>query len=337
MMPIIPVSDANCQVNSWKNLLKNALTCPRELLASVGLTPAQLDFEIADSQSFKMRVPQPFIDKMQFGDPRDPLLLQVLSQAEEDITVAGYQADPLAETNSQQAGLLHKYHGRVLLILASACAVNCRYCFRRHFPYQEQQANGTQLAAAIEYIKATPSISEVILSGGDPLVLGDNAIGQLVKQLDNIPHLRRLRFHTRLPVVIPQRVTRALCKILKSSRLNASIVLHINHANEIDPLLHDACQQLLAANVRLYNQSVLLKNINDNSETLINLSEKLFDSGITPYYLHLLDKVQGAAHFDINADRAIDLVEQMRNHLPGYLVPRLARETPQQPAKTVIA
>lgn len=337
MTPIIPVSDANCQVNSWKNLLKNALTSPAELLASVGLKPEQLDFKVADSLSFKMRVPQPFINKMQYGNPQDPLLLQVLSQAKEELPVAGYKFDPLAETDSPVPGLLHKYQGRILLVLASACAVNCRYCFRRHFPYQDQQANGHQLQQALDYIKANPSISEVILSGGDPLILGDDAMTNLIAQLDQISHLRRLRFHTRLPVVIPQRITAALCDALKSSRLSVSIVLHINHANEIDELLSEACEKLRKARIQLLNQSVLLKNINDSSEALAQLSEKLFDIGILPYYLHLLDKVQGAAHFDIPTDIGIGLIEELRNQLPGYLVPRLAREIPHAAAKTVIA
>ena len=337
MSTIIPVSTAQCQVNSWKNLLKSATSDPNQLLAQVGLNPESFVEEIDSDNAFAMRVPRPYIDKMRYGDRNDPLLLQVLSQQQENVSVDGYGADPLLESQIDTPGLLHKYHGRVLLILSSACAVNCRYCFRRHFPYQDKMASGQQLEASLRYIEQSPSISEVILSGGDPLIISDDALRSLITKLESIPHLKRLRIHTRLPVVIPQRITKALCQVLTTTRLQTSMVLHINHGNEIDSLLANALSQLTEARVQLLNQSVLLKGINDSADTLVELSEKLFSVGVLPYYLHLLDKVAGAAHFDLDQTTAKTLVKDIRSRLPGYLVPRLAREEAGKEAKTVIA
>ncbi len=337
MSPIIPVSDPNCQVKSWKNLLKSAIKDPIQLLSEIGLEPTDLNFPIAENTGFAVRVPQPFIDKMQLGNPQDPLLLQVLSQQAENLAVAGYTNDPLEEHASSAPGILHKYHGRVLLMLASACAVNCRYCFRRHFPYQDKVASGKQLQQSIDYISEHQEISEVILSGGDPLMVSDSQLSLLLSQLNQIPHLKRLRIHTRLPVVIPQRITQELCNILATSHLNVSMVLHINHANEIDELFTSSVKKLRDSGIQLFNQSVLLKDINDNVSVLAQLSEQLFAAYIVPYYIHLLDKVAGAAHFDIPKAQAIELVEALRNRLPGYLVPRLAIEEPGEKAKTIIA
>jgi len=335
--PIIPVSRPNCQASSWKNLLKTAINDPFKLLQKVSVDPQVLDFQLSEKSSFATRVPQPFIDKIEQGNPRDPLLLQVLASAQEDTAVTNYSNDPLQENQTQQPGLLHKYKGRLLLILASACAVNCRYCFRRHFPYQDKMASGTQLENALEYIASNQTISEVILSGGDPLMLGDESLKALSKRLAEIPHLKRLRIHTRLPIVIPQRITQELCEILGNTPLDCSMVLHINHANEIDRLLIDAVTQLRQAGVTILNQSVLLKGINDSVEVLNNLSESMFSAGILPYYLHILDKVSGAAHFDTPLETAKGLIAQMRHDLPGYLVPRLAIEEPGLAAKTIIA
>ncbi|WP_444997322.1 EF-P beta-lysylation protein EpmB [Aliikangiella sp. IMCC44359] len=337
MTPIIPVSEANCQVISWKNLLKTAISDPFELLETLNLSSKSLDYPVTAQTRFSMRVPKPYIDKMKPGDPNDPLLLQVLTQAAENLDIQGYTEDPLKENANQTPGLLHKYYGRVLLILSSACAVNCRYCFRRHFPYQDQMANGTQLAKSLDYISNTQSISEVILSGGDPLMVSDSVLLELVKKLDNIPHVKRLRIHTRLPVVIPQRITPKLCQTLNLSRLDISMVLHINHANEIDPLLCQQLQLLKNKGVQLLNQSVLLKGVNDSAVSLIELSESLFSAGILPYYLHLLDKVAGAAHFDIPRSTATQIIEQVRKKLPGYLVPRLAVEIAGEASKKIIA
>jgi L-lysine 2,3-aminomutase len=336
MLPIIPVSDPKCQVKSWKYLLKTAIKDPYSLINQLGLQPSAFDFELSHSNQFAMRVPQPFIDKMIPGDPNDPLLLQVISQSIEENKVVGYSTDPLEEKQLNPPGLLHKYHSRVLLILASACAVNCRYCFRRHFPYQDKQASGDELKLALQYITQRPQITEVILSGGDPLILNDSQLIEVIEQIEQIKHVDKLRIHTRLPVVIPQRITDKLVAKLGSSRLVTNMVLHINHANEIDELFADAMDKLRQAKVFLLNQSVLLKGINDCPQKLVNLSEKLYQTGIIPYYLHLLDKVSGAAHFDLSKDHAIAIINQMRNLLPGYLVPRLAYEEPGKSSKTVI-
>jgi L-lysine 2,3-aminomutase len=334
---IIPVSTGECQEISWKTLLKSAITDPKILLRALALDPASLPHAIDPEPSFKVRVPQPFLAKMKAGDPFDPLLQQVLSLHAETLPVSGYNDDPLGESGDSTPGVLHKYHGRVLLILSSACAINCRYCFRRHFPYADKLASGSQLQASLDYIRQTPSISEVILSGGDPLIVSDEALQNLIDQLAAIPHVKRLRIHSRLPVVIPQRLTQRLVDILQNTRLMSTLVLHVNHPQEIDSQLSAALQPLRQARVTLFNQAVLLKGINDNSATLIALSESLYDAGIIPYYLHLLDKVAGAAHFDISEARALALVTELRNTLPGYLVPRLAREENGAKAKTVIA
>ncbi|MGX5174829.1 EF-P beta-lysylation protein EpmB [Aliikangiella sp. IMCC44653] len=336
MQPIIPVSVEKCQEKSWKYLLKTAIKDPFSLIEQLGLNSEAFDFEFSPSNQFAMRVPQPFIDKMVPGDPKDPLLLQVISQSLEDIEVPGYTNDPLEEKSLNPPGLLHKYHSRVLLILASACAVNCRYCFRRHFPYQDKQASGDELNLALQYIAQRPQITEVILSGGDPLILNDSQLIAIIEQIEQIKHVNKLRIHTRLPVVIPQRITDKLVAKLASTRLVTNLVLHINHANEIDQRFVQAMDKLRQAKVFLLNQSVILKGINDCPNKLASLSEKLYQTGIIPYYLHLLDKVAGAAHFDLAKDQAVQIVEQMRKMLPGYLVPRLACEQPGKSSKTVI-
>jgi len=337
MPHIIPVSEADCQVKSWKILLKEAVCEPQQLLTKLNLTTAQLNYKVDYNNPFATRVPQPFIDKMQPGDPEDPLLRQVLAQTAENERVKNYSEDPLGETTNDSAGLLHKYHARVLLILASACAVNCRYCFRRHFPYQDKLASGKQLESAINYITQHTDISEVILSGGDPLIVSDCQLVELIRSIEKIPHVRRLRIHTRLPVVLPQRLTPELLSSLQKSRLHCSIVLHINHPNEIDPVLQQYLAPFCASEVTLLNQSVLLREVNDCLDTLVALSEKLFAAGILPYYLHQLDRVHGSAHFEVSDKLAIALVTQMRNRLPGYLVPRLSREETGAAAKQVIA
>ncbi|WP_196139613.1 EF-P beta-lysylation protein EpmB [Aliikangiella sp. G2MR2-5] len=334
---IIPVYQPDCQVNSWKKLLKEAVSTPASLLEAVGLAEHPIRLQLAELSEFKTRVPQPYIDKMTKGNPDDPLLRQVLSHQNETITFSGYSKNPLKEEHNAIPGLLHKYKGRVLLILASACAVNCRYCFRRHFPYQDSLASGAQLENALSYIAKSPSISEVILSGGDPLMVSDSRLFEVIAKLEDIPHLKRLRFHTRLPVVIPQRITQALVDRLNHSRLKISLVLHINHANEIDSLLSEYLALFASSKITLLNQSVLLKGVNDSLDSLQELSEKLFENKVLPYYLHLLDKVIGAAHFEVNTNVAVKLIEELQKRLPGYLVPKLAREEPGRASKTVIA
>ena len=287
---------------------------------------------------FPVRVPHEYVARMRKGDARDPLLLQVLPTADEDRAVLGFVADPVGDAAAMRApGVIHKYRGRVLLTLTGACAVHCRYCFRRHFPYADANPAPGEWRAAWDYIAAHVDVSEVILSGGDPLSVADARLADLLERLDAIPHLRRLRIHTRLPVVLPARVTEGLIALLARSRLRPVMVLHINHAQEIDAHLRAAFARLRDAGVSLLNQSVLLSGVNDTEEALAELSEALFDAGVLPYYLHQLDRVAGAHHFAVSDVQALTLIERLRGRLPGYLVPRLARETAGHPSKDLLA
>ncbi|MGB5446219.1 MAG: EF-P beta-lysylation protein EpmB, partial [Psychromonas sp.] len=320
---------------SWQKELANAVKNPQQLLQLLDIPPENSNLSELARKSFPMLVPLPFVKKMKKGDLNDPLLAQVLPVQDEELLADGYGVDPLEEHNSALPGLLHKYQSRVLLILKSGCAVNCRYCFRRHFPYQDNNINKQQLQEIIGYIKSHPEVNEVILSGGDPLMSKDDFLQYLLNELELLPQLTRLRLHTRLPVVIPSRITEQLCNMLQKSRFNVACVLHINHANEIDSIFKDAMNKLADAGVHLLNQGVLLKGVNDNKSALIALSEALFDARILPYYLFLLDKVQGAQHFDLTEQRAKELIREMNIALPGYLVPRLSREIAGQKSKTL--
>jgi EF-P beta-lysylation protein EpmB len=325
-------------VPDWQQLLAGASISPRELLARLHIPPEAVSLPLAQRLDFPLRVPAPFIERMRPGDARDPLLLQVLPQALEELDVDGFSADPLAEAQAAPAaGVVHKYRGRLLLISTGACAVNCRYCFRRHFPYSEQMATGAELEQALDYIRADSSLSEVILSGGDPLVLGDRQLQKTITALEAIPHLQTLRIHSRTPVVLPQRVTPALLDMLESTRLRVVMVIHSNHANELDAAVEQAMQQLRGRGLTLLNQSVLLRGVNDSVEVLARLSQRLFECGVLPYYLHLLDPVAGAAHFDLPERRARVLHDQLAALLPGYLLPRLVREEPGAPGKRSLA
>ena len=274
---------------------------------------------------------------MQPGDRFDPLLMQVLAVGDELEAIDGFVADPLAEnlTNPLQ-GLIHKYRCRVLLTVTGACAVNCRYCFRRHFPYQDNNPGRNGWQPVLDYISTDTCIHEVILSGGDPLLASDNVLSELFAQLAEIPHLRTLRIHTRIPVVLPERITEAFINLLATTRLHTVVVLHSNHPQELDNDVLNACAALRKVGCHLLNQSVLLAGVNDNAKTLAALSERLFACGVLPYYLHLLDKVQGAAHFDVSLDDAVVIFRELQALLPGYLVPRLAREEAGKKNKTLI-
>jgi EF-P beta-lysylation protein EpmB len=271
---------------------------------------------------------------MEFGNPFDPLLRQVLPLDQEFEVHDGYSTDPLDEQDNEQPGLLHKYKNRVLLILKGGCAVNCRYCFRRHFPYQDNKGSKSIWQKSIDYIAEHPELNEVILSGGDPLMAKDHEIDWLIQHLETVPHIKRLRIHSRLPVVIPNRITDTLCQLFKQTRLQIIMVTHINHANEISVELENKMTQLKQANVTLLNQSVLLKDVNDTTKALTDLSEALFDAGILPYYLHVLDKVQGAAHFFVSDKEAKRLMGELIENVSGYLVPTLAREVGGRKSKT---
>lgn len=319
----------------WRRLWRDAVTDPRELLALLGLE------RLADSvlprvdTGFALRVPRGFVARMRHGDAHDPLLLQVLPQAAELEAMPGFGLDAVGDMNARAAlGVLHKYQGRALLIATGSCAVNCRYCFRRHFPYAEQTAAANRWHEAIGHLRADTSIDEVILSGGDPLSLSTTKLAELTDALAPLAHLRRLRIHTRLPVVLPERVDREFTAWLKQLPWPVAIVLHANHANELDANTAAACARLREAGAHLLNQSVLLRGINDAADTLAELSSRLFDCGVLPYYLHQLDRVAGAAHFAVGDDEARALVDALRERLAGYLVPRLVREIAGEAHKT---
>jgi EF-P beta-lysylation protein EpmB len=274
---------------------------------------------------------------MHRGDPQDPLLRQVLPLAAECLSAPGFAIDPVGDLAAMTApGVLHKYHGRVLLAVTGACAVHCRYCFRRHFPYAEANASSDHWTAALSYVAGDASVREVILSGGDPLAMGDRRLADLVRQLAQVDHVERLRIHTRLPIVVPARVTAALTDWLVGTRLKPVVVVHANHANEIDAAVQAALAHLRSSGVTLLNQSVLLRGVNDTVESLAALSESLFAVGVLPYYLHLLDRVQAAAHFEVEELRARQLLAGLAARLPGYLLPRLVREVAGAPGKLLI-
>lgn len=329
-----PGTDSSLSAD-WQQQLARAITEPRQLLEQLGLAADTFGDFSAASRQFSIKLPHAYLRKIRPGDARDPLLLQIMAQAAESRVITGFRQDPVGDLQASRApGLLHKYLGRVLLITTGACAVHCRYCFRRHFPYAEQQAGRDQWQSALDYIRADQSIEEVILSGGDPLVLSDERLASLVNQLQTIPHLRRLRLHSRLPVVLPDRITDRLVEILAGSRFDTALVIHANHANEIAADEAHVLRKLQAAGVLLLNQAVLLKGINHHPEQQQALSKTLFSAGVLPYYLHLLDPVQGAAHFDVSLQQANQLMEQLRASLPGFLVPRLVREIEGEQSKT---
>lgn len=283
---------------------------------------------VDQSPDFPVRVPEPFVTRMVPGDPHDPLLRQVLAVADERHAMPGFVKDPLDELEGPMPGMLHKYRSRVLVIYRGGCAINCRYCFRRHFPYQENTLTARDIDGLVSYLKAHPEVNEVILSGGDPLMADDQALSGLFVRLESVSSIHRLRIHTRLPIVIPERVTDTLCQIIAATALPVVMVLHSNHANEIDQSVMDAVSQLRVVCRSVLNQSVILKGINDSADVLIALSERLFEAGIDPYYLNVLDRVSGAHHFDVSDLEVAALHQALLNALPGYLVPKLVREVP---------
>ena len=320
----------------WLYELKKSYTRPEDLLSALQLDASAYADDIKARQLFSMRVPRPFVQQMNIGDPNDPLLRQVLPLVDEFRVEPGFHKDPLDEQSSPANGLLHKYHGRVLLILQGGCAVNCRYCFRRHFPYDELTISQRQIDDTLDYIKQNPEVNEVILSGGDPLMAKDERLHKLVRELEALPQLTRLRIHSRLPVVIPSRLTDELLTSLSQSRLQVVLVIHANHANEISNDLSAALKKWHNAGIHLLNQSVLLRGVNDSSDALCRLSETLFRANVLPYYLHQLDKVEGASHFEVSDDKAQQLWLDMTQQLPGFLVPKLVREQARKPSKTAI-
>lgn len=318
----------------WQDILLQGFSSAAQLLDFLHIS-SDKSCTLAE-QEFKTRVPRGFAARMERGNRNDPLLLQVLATKDELELAPGFVRDPLEEVDANPiSGLIHKYHGRVLLTITGACAVNCRYCFRRYFPYQDNNPGRAGWQMALDYIANDPTIHEVILSGGDPLLASDSMLAHLFEQFTAIPHVKTIRIHTRIPVVLPERVQDALLRILTHNRLQTVVVLHSNHANELTDDVAEACFALRKVGCHLLNQSVLLKGVNDNSDVLVALSERLFACGVLPYYLHLLDKVQGAQHFDVTLDDALVLFDALQRRLPGYLVPRLAREEPGKCHKTL--
>lgn len=302
-------------------------TDPLELLQYLNLTPEQVELSFSANQQFKFKVPFSYVQNIKHGDPDDPLLRQVLPVKGELIQAPDFTHDPLDENNSQcQAGMLKKYHGRVLLLTTPGCAINCRYCFRRHYSYSDKGHVWSRICDNIALIKQDLSIQEVILSGGDPLSLSDTKLAQLLSMLESVPQLKRIRIHTRYPIAAPERVTTDLRKIFMQSSLKIILVLHINHPDEIGKAAQASIFALQQTRTPLYNQSVLLKGVNDNLDVLTKLSETLFEHGIQAYYLHLLDKISGAVHFDLDEKDALHLYRQLRATLPGYMLPTLVRE-----------
>jgi len=334
---MIPTSLPFRQPPAWQRALQDAVTDPAELLGLVGLGPQWLEPARAAARQFPLRVPRGFVARMRRGDPRDPLLLQVLPLVAELDEVPGYRADPVGDLAARAGrGLLHKYSGRALLVTTGACAIHCRYCFRRHFPYEQENASRDAFGPALDVIRADASLREVLLSGGDPLTLSDRRLAALFDELQAIPHVQRVRLHSRLPIVLPERIDDGFLAAWSRLRLQKVMVVHANHAREIDASVRAAVAALRDTGTTVLNQSVLLGGINDRAEDLVELSETLFDAGVLPYYLHVLDPVAGAAHFDVPLETARGLVADVASRLPGYLVPRLVREDPGAPAKTMV-
>ena len=320
---------------NWQTQLSEAITSIDELLSILKLE--SLRAEVYVPRHFELRVPRGFVAKMSIGDSNDPLLRQVLPDQREQIKVTGYVADPLSEnTQNPVKGMLHKYQSRVLLTVTGACAIHCRYCFRQHFDYSANMPTADAKENIIDYITAHPEINEVILSGGDPLNVTNRRLFAWLDTLESLPQLTTIRLHTRLPLVIPARLDDALLTRLSQSRCHIVMVIHCNHANEIDALTAEHLQRARAAGITLLNQAVLLKGINDSVAVQTQLSQRLFSAGVLPYYLHVLDKVAGAAHFDNDERFAIELYWSLLGALPGYLVPKLVRELPNKPFKVPI-
>lgn len=335
---MIPRSESIVQSDSsadhWRKILQQSILPAAELLNRLGLGNADIPLAETGLRQFPLRVPPAYLGQIRHGDPDDPLLRQILPLAAEDRPTPGFGLDPVGDRQSQkQPGLLHKYHGRVLLTLTGACAIHCRYCFRRHFPYAESTPSRSAWNSVLEYLHNDSSITEVIFSGGDPLSLPDTRLAQLVADLEHIPHISRLRIHTRMPVVLPERITPVFIGWLAGLSLKPVLVVHVNHPREISTAAADSLRALHNAGIHMLNQSVLLKGVNDSAATLAELSERLFENDVLPYYLHLLDTVDGAAHFNVADSEARELITNLRTVLPGYLVPKLVREIAGAPYK----
>ena len=317
---------------SWQRVLQDAVRDIDELARLLEIPAARLR-AVACEPDFPLLVPRGFVARMHKGDREDPLLLQVLPRAEEEVRAAGFSDDPLREQAIADDGVIRKYRGRTLLIASGACPVHCRYCFRREFPYAGQLASRHGWEGAIDKLRSLGDIGEVILSGGDPLSVSNRGLQTLFDALDTIDSVRSIRIHTRFPVMIPERVDTGLLTLLGRSSARIVVVVHCNHANELDDSVEAALRELAGPADLLLNQSVLLRGVNDDAATLANLSRRLFDCGVLPYYLNALDPVTGTAHFEVVDERARALLADLRAELPGYLVPKLVREIPGASSK----
>jgi len=333
---MIPVIETPWEPEEWRLIMKHAFRSGHALLEALGT-----QLHGSDPQpDFPVLVPQTFAAKIQPGDPADPILRQVLAIHEERQNPVNFATDPLLETDSEAGfnttpGLIHKYHGRVLLIATAGCAVHCRYCFRRHFPYADQR--DAHFDQALQAVANDPSIEEVILSGGDPLLLGDQALQSLIERIAGIAHVQRLRIHSRIPVVLPQRITDSLLQVLSSSRLLVSLVVHTNHSQELDAVTARAFRCLRKADIWLFNQAVLLRGVNDSAGVQINLAKTLFAQQVLPYYLHVPDAVAGTHHFFLNRTECQAIYAGMQAQLPGYLLPKLVQEVPKKASKMIVS
>jgi len=326
------------RAETWQEILSDLITDPQELLRLLELDTNTSPYSLEALAQFPLKAPRPFVQRIEKGNWQDPLLRQIWPSAFEEAQTEGFVADPLHEEEFNPVpGLLHKYQGRVLLTAAPHCAIHCRYCFRRHFDYRANSPSRAQWEKAFAYIANDNSIEEVILSGGDPLAISDRQFHWLLQQLADIEQLTTVRIHTRLPIVIPQRISRELLRCLGETRLRVVMVVHCNHRQELDSAVTDGFDSLGDVGVIILNQSVVLKDVNDNSEALIDLNKALFQHNVLPYYLHMPDQVAGTEHFYVTDQHATELLETLRASLPGYLVPRLVRENPGERGKTRIA
>ncbi len=322
------------QASSWQNEMMDAFRDVERLLDYLELDGADQQQVLSLPEDFRLLVPKSYVDKIKKNDWTDPLLKQILPLSLEQQAFDGFTVDPVGDANARMAnGVLQKYQGRVLLITTGACAVHCRYCFRRHFPYADAMADKKHWQDTLDYIEKDRSLHEVILSGGDPFMLPDARLASMCNDLASISHVKTLRFHTRLPVILPSRINDAFLSWLAPLPVRKVVVIHANHANEIDDQTGAALKHLAEHQITLLNQSVLLKGVNDHARILMELSLRLFEFGVLPYYLHVLDKVQGAAHFDVDEKQAKHLLVALKQSLPGYLVPRLVKEVSGERSK----
>jgi len=324
--------------SDWHRALAGAIRDSDELIDALRLPDHLREPARRAARLFPLLVPRSYLERIQPGDPHDPLLLQVLPLGLEEVAVPGFTADPVGDSAARRApGLLHKYHGRALLVTTGACAVHCRYCFRRHYPYGDEPRRLGEWEEAFETIEGDPSLHEVILSGGDPLMLTDARLEALFRRLAAIPHVTRLRLHTRLPIVLPERVTDRLLAMLLDAGPTPVVVVHANHPRELVGSCAAALRRIVRAGITVLNQAVLLKGVNDTVEAHAGLCKALVDLGVIPYYLHQLDRVAGAAHFEVAEESGRRLIGELRRHLPGYAVPRYVRETAGGEFKDVLA